>query len=61
MEGVGAKTVAKKSTITNVFDKFKKVNGKGDDGGNGKFSFQKDRFIADDSSEDDEDGSEGSV
>ena len=58
---MGAKTVAKKSTITNVFDKFKKVNGKGDDAKNGKFSFQKDRFIADDSSENDEDDSEGSM
>ena len=57
VEGVGAKAKAKKSTITNVFDKFKKVNGNGDDARNGKFSFQKDRFIADDSSEDDSEGS----
>ena len=62
VEGVGSKAVAKKSTITNVFDKFKKVNGKDDDDRNGKFSFQKDRFIADDSGEDDEDDSdEGSM
>merc|ERR1719458_1211369 len=61
VEGVGSKAVAKKATITNVFDKFKKVNSKCDDDRNGKFSFQKDRFIADDSSEDDEDDSEGSM
>ena len=62
MDGVGSKAVAKKSTITNVFDKFKKVNGNGKAAGNGKFSFQKERFIADDtSSEDEEEESEGSM
>ena len=60
MDGVGSKAVAKKSTITNVFDKFKKVNG--NDKAVGKFSFQKERFIADDtSSEDEEEESEGSM
>ena len=60
MDGVGSKAVAKKSTITNVFDKFKKVNGNGK--AVGKFSFQKERFIADDtSSEDEEEESEGSM
>ena len=62
MDEVGSKAVAKKSTITNVFDKFKKVNGNGKAAGNGKFSFQKERFIADDtSSEDEEEESEGSM
>ena len=37
------------------------MNGKEDDGRNGKFSFNKDRFIAEDSSEDDDDDSEGSM
>ena len=54
---MGSKAVATKSSITNVFDKFKKANGKEESSKTGKFSFQKDRFIAEDSSEEDDDSS----
>ena len=57
MDGVGSKAVATKSSITNVFDKFKKANGKEESSKTGKFSFQKNRFIAEDSSEEDDDSS----
>ena len=54
---MGSKAVATKSSITNVFDKFKKANGKEESSKTGKFSFKKDRFIAEDSSEEDDDSS----
>ena len=37
LDGVGSKAVATKSSITNVFDKFKKANGKEESSKTGKF------------------------